>query len=398
MITTPPTDASRLKRLRALTEVSRALTYTTSIGEVLDLTVERAAELVGGDKALIMLADADGLLTVRAARGVDSARMSEFHEPLSESLIRRLQGLLEYQVDEEFLSVPLVAQGQVTGLLATVRATGEQSTADDEWLLSALADQAAVALENTRLAESILEERSERTRVVEAQGRAHATLGHELRSPLSAIHSYSSLLLENVLGPLTDRQREAISRIRMSGQHLLAIIEDVLDVARLNAGAITLATASVRVRSVLDEAVHIVQPLAVEKDQTLTAGGDGDMDVDADPNRLRQALVNLLGNAVKYTPAGGAIGVNMSTVQRRGRAFAAIAVTDNGRGIEEDVIGTLFEPYSRGSSKGYETGLGLGLFISRELVRRMGGEIEVISEPGIGSTFTTFLPVNDEPT
>jgi phosphoserine phosphatase RsbU/P len=392
MITTPTRDERRLARLRTLTEVSRLLTYTTSIQEVLDLTVERTAELMEADKALIMLSDAEGLLSVRAAHGIDEQRVSDFREPLSESLIRRLQGLLDYQIDEAFLSVPLVAQGQVTGLLATVRPSGEPCTADDEWLLSALADQAAVALENARLAESVLTERREHSRVVEAQGRAHATLGHELRSPLSAIQSYSSLLLEDVLGPLTDRQREAISRIRMSGKHLLAIIEDVLDVARINAGAITMTSTDVRVATVLHEALHIVQPLAIEKNQTLSAAA-GDLVVRADPNRLRQALVNLVGNAIKYTPDRGTISVETSAVERRGNTFAAIAVTDNGRGVAADVMETIFEPYTRGGTNDYETGLGLGLFISRELVRRMGGEITVTSEPGAGSTFTAYLPV-----
>lgn len=392
MVASLKSNEYRFERLRTLTEVSRALTYTTSIGEILELAVERAADLVGADRALIMLTDDDGLLTVRAAHGVDADRIGEFREPLAESLVRRLQGLLDYQSEESFLSVPLVAQGEVTGLLATVR-PGGPSKEDDEWLLSALADQAAVALENARLAEAVGQERAERTRVVEAEGRARATLSHELRSPLTAIQAYASLLLDGLFGPLEDRQRESISRIRMSGQHLLAIIENLLDLARIDAGTLTLSTRSVQVEDVIAEAVQMLQPRMDEKKQELRSDCPGDLTVHADPDRLRQALVNLIGNAIKYTPEGGTVRVEVAVTERADEEVAAIAVSDDGRGIPPEVLPTIFEAYDRGGSESHESGVGLGLFISRELLREMDGEIHVESEPGAGSTFTAFLPL-----
>lgn len=387
----------RFERLRTLTEVSRALTYTTSIDQVLHLAVERAAELMGADKALIMLSDPDGLLEVRAAHGVTVERLGEFREPLNESLIRRLQGLLDYPSEDCFLSVPLVAQGQVTGLLAAVRPPGAACTDDDEWLLSALADQAAVALENARLTEAVRDERDERTRMVEAQGKAHATLGHELRSPLTAIQSYSSLLLEEVFGPLGDRQRESIARIQMSGRHLLAIIENVLDAARINARTLTVDSIDVPVVQVLAEAVQMLHPIAIEKHQQLRTDATEPLIVRADPDRLRQVLINLIGNAIKYTPERGVIRVAVAAAGRRGARCAAVTVADTGRGMSPDVVARIFEPYNRGGVSPYEPGLGLGLFISRELVRKMGGEIEVQSEAGAGSTFTVFLPLAASP-
>jgi two-component system cell cycle sensor histidine kinase PleC len=199
--------------------------------------------------------------------------------------------------------VPLVAQGNVTGLLAAVRSPDQQSTPDDEWLLSALADQTAVALENARLNEAVQRAHDDRERSAEAQGHAHATLGHELKSPLSAILSYCSLLLEGLFGPLTDRQRESLGRIRMSGRHVLSIIDNVLDVARLNAGAIQLESSDVPVAEVLDEALQMFQPLAHEKQQKLRRGPIEPMIVRADATRLRQALVNLIGNAVNVRAA-----------------------------------------------------------------------------------------------
>lgn len=395
MTSTVHADERRNERLRTLTQVSRALTLTVSIDEVLRLTVERAAELMGADKALIMLTDAEGLLKVRACHGLDVQRMEELREPLNETLVRRLQDLLDYQLDEAFLSVPLVAHGQVTGLLAAVRAGGEPSTEDDEWLLSALADQAAVALDHARLTAAVRMERDERTRVVEAQERVHATLGHELRSPLTAIQSYSALLLDGLFGALNDRQRESVARIRMSGQHLLAIMENVMETARLGAGSIVLSTDDVHIADVVSEAVEMLQLLAADKHQGLRTDGNADLVVRADPNRLRQVLLNLIGNAIKYTPTGGSIQVEVSTCMRQGAPFGTVAVTDNGMGISSDVLATIFEPYVRGGTQGQEPGLGLGLFISRELVRQMGGEIEVTSQAGAGSTFTVYLPLSD---
>jgi phosphoserine phosphatase RsbU/P len=386
------TDTQRVERLRTLTEVSRALTYATSIEQVLALAVERAAQLMAAETSLIMLTDRDGLLVVRASHGLDEERVRELREPLTETLIRRLQEMLDYPSPECFLAVPLVAQGEVTGLLAAARATPGPCREDDEWLLSALADQTAVALENARLTEAVRVGRDETARMAEAQGRTHATLGHELRSPLTAIQAYASLLLDGLYGPLNDRQRESVARIRMSGEHLLSIIENVLDAAQLAAGGIPMESIELHVARVVTEAVHMVQPRITEKQQELRAHAAADLVVRGDPNHVRQALVNLLGNASKYTPPGGAIEVVVGEREHEGRLFAAIAVSDTGRGIPADAMDALFQPYSRAGAPPQEQGMGLGLYICDQLVRRMGGEIEVESQVGAGSTFTILLP------
>lgn len=386
------TDTQRVERLRTLTEVSRALTYATSIEQVLALAVERAADLMAAEMSLIMLTDSDGLLVVRASHGVDEGRVGQLREPLTETLIRRLQELLDYPSPECFLAVPLVVQGEVTGLLAAARAAPAAGREDDEWLLSALADQAAVALENTRLAEAVRAERSEAAHRAEAQGRTHATLGHELRSPLTAIQAYASLLLEGLYGPLNDRQRESVARIHLSGEHLLSIIENVLDAAQLAAGEIPMASMEVHIAQVVTEATHIVQPRMTEKQQELRVPAAPELVVRGDPNHLRQALVNLLGNASKYTPSGGAIDVVVSEREHQGRAFAAIAIADTGRGIPDHARDAIFQAYSRAGAGPNEPGMGLGLYICNQLVRRMGGEIELESQEGAGSTFTVLLP------
>ena len=188
---TAPTARSvdpNVEQLRKLTEISRALTYTTSMDEVASLTVERGADLLGATAALLMLPDSGGLLHVRAAHGITEERVTRFRAPMSDELIGRLQGLLNIS-DESFIAVPLVVGGAVTGLIAVAKA--EAATAADEWLLSALADQAAVALENARLGGEVRLDMEERLRVsagaIDAKDRALSTLAHDIRTPLAAI-------------------------------------------------------------------------------------------------------------------------------------------------------------------------------------------------------------------
>ncbi|HEX2166328.1 MAG TPA: ATP-binding protein [Longimicrobiales bacterium] len=401
MIAAMGSPSERYEQIRKLTEISRALTYTLNVEDLLRLAADRAAELLGSDRALLMLADEDGLLRVRASLGVHEAELEQFREPLDETLTRRLLGLLGAVVPECFLGVPMVVDGRVTGLLAVVRPEGQPCTEEDEWLLSAVADQVAVALENARLQEEVRREREKHTRALagageaeEASERALATLSHDVRSPLNAIDSYAELIELEIFGPVSDRQREALGRIRLSGRHLLAVLENVLEMTRLSAGAVRVRTAPIRPASVIGEAMLMVQPSAAARDQKLVVTNAADMTVDADANRLRQVLVNLLGNAVKYTPRSGTIRVAAARMRKDGRTWGTISVEDDGPGIPPEKQQAIFQPYYRlpAASADAPEGLGLGLAISRELVRQMGGDIDVASGARGGCVFTIRLP------
>src|SRR5215207_10346638 len=223
-----------LEQLRQLTEVGRALTYTASVEQVAQLTVERGARLLGAAAAVLMLADADGLLRLRAAHGVSEERLGRFGGAHADETVERLQGLLDAP-DDGFLAVPLVAGGAVTGLLAV--ALDGPADAAYEWLLSALADQVAVALENARLASEVHVEMERRLRASEgttgAKDRALATLAHDIRSPIGAIDGYCCNVEDEIYGPVTDAQRKAMGRVRMAGRHLLSLLENVMDMVRL---------------------------------------------------------------------------------------------------------------------------------------------------------------------
>jgi phosphoserine phosphatase RsbU/P len=385
----------KLEQLRNLADINRAFTYTTSLDEVARLTVERGAELLDATAAVLMLQSADDVLHVRAAYGVAEARITRFRAPLDDEVIGRLQGLLEVPNDW-FVAVPLVVGGAVTGLLAV--ALRRASTARDEWLLSALADQAAVALENARLGGEVRLEMEDRLRASErattAKDRALATLAHDIRSPLGSIEGYCAILEEGLYGPITDKQREGVGRIRRNGRHLLSLLDNVMDMARLSAGPVGVRSESVHLIDVARETVDMLTPASYAKHQLLRLAASDDVVVIGDAARTRQVLVNLVGNAVKFTPPEGSITVS---VKEHAAQWGELRVTDTGPGISESDRTAIFEPYYRSEGTAMVPGVGLGLAISQGLAKQMGGRLDVESELGVGSSFMIRLPLLAEP-
>jgi signal transduction histidine kinase len=382
-------------QLRRLTEIGRALTYTTSLDQVSRLTVERGADLRGGAAAVLMLADDDGLLQVLATHGVPEEKIERFQAPLDDEVIGRLQGLFDVP-DDCLLAVPLVVGGAVTGLLAV--ATRGRSSSADEALLSALADQAAVALESARLTGEVREQMEARRvsdGAITAKDRALSTLAHDIRTPLGAIDAYSALIEDELYGPINDRQREALGRVRMSGRHLLSLLDNVMEMARLTAGVLRVESEPMNLAEVAREAVHMLIPQSDAKLQTLQLGRPSAVVVLADRERVRQVLVNLIGNAVKFTPEGGAVMVDTAPVTVDGEAWGEIRVTDTGPGIADEEKEAIFEPYYRSADTAQLPGVGLGLAISHGLVERMGGRLHVESEVGAGSVFVVRFPCSD---
>lgn len=396
-------DEVRIRQLRKLTEVSRALTYAASLDELLQLAVVRGAELFEADGVVLLLLDrGENRLRVRAAYGVDEAAAAEFAEAPDGKFVPGVRRLFGDRPERCFLEVPVVVRGQVGGLLAVARPPGRPYEEEDALLLSALAGQVGVALGHASPGgEEEPRGSGEPASAAEVSGasseKALATLAHDLRSPLHAIEAYAQVLELGVLGPISERQREAVERIRVSGHHLLSLVERVLEMARLTTGAGELRAGPVRVGPVMAEAAFIVRPEALVKGQTLVVRPARQMWVQADPDRLREVLVNLLENAVKYTPAGKRIVMHASVMTVGGQRWGTISVTDRGPGIPADQLEAIFRPfYQIVREPGRRTGgTGLGLAISRELVRQMGGEIEVRSQEGRGATFIVRLRLAD---
>ncbi|MEO6876994.1 MAG: ATP-binding protein, partial [Gemmatimonadaceae bacterium] len=380
------------EQLRKLTDISRAFTYTTSFDEVARLTAARGADLLGASGTVVMLHDGDGQLQVRAAHGIDEERVARFRAPLTDEVIGRLQGLLAV-ADDRFIAVPLIVGGAVTGLIGA--ALDRVTTESDEWLLSALADQAAVALENARVNEEVRPALENQIRATEgamnAKDRALSTLAHDIRSPLGAIDGYCTILEDGLYGPINDKQRGALARVRMSGQHLLSLLDNVMDMARLSAGVMGVRDEVVDLRDVARQAVDMLTPASYAKHEILRLVAGPPVAARGDAARTRQVLVNLIGNAVKFTPIEGTITVSVATVRADETEWGEIRVTDNGPGIPPAECEAIFQPYYRSEGTATLPGIGLGLAISHSLVAQMGGQLGVESTEGAGSSFTIRL-------
>ncbi|HYS68598.1 MAG TPA: MASE1 domain-containing protein [Gemmatimonadaceae bacterium] len=228
----------------------------------------------------------------------------------------------------------------------------------------------------------------------EAKAEFLAVMSHELRTPLNAIAGYAELLSLGVAGSLTAKQADAVGRIQRNEQHLLGLIDDVLNFARAEAGSTKLEPRALSIKHEFDALEPIVQPnLDRKRLQLVREQFDSHLSVTADPLKLRQILLNIIGNAIKFTPAGGSITLAATPVNNQ----VALTVTDTGIGVPSDKVVQIFEPFFQvdsGTTREY-SGVGLGLAIARDLARAMGGDVYFDSTVGRGSVVSILLPRND---
>lgn len=369
------TEKDRLQQIRKLTEVSRALTYAASLNEVFRLTVDRAAELFEAEKALLMVASDDGLLALRASHGVDPALSERFHEPLNEGLVQRLAELLDTQ-PEGFLGVPLVVAGAIKGLLVVVRENTSTSVEFDEWLLSALADQAAVALEKTR-----------RDQLGEFREQLIGIVGHDLVNPLSTIIIAGELLLERE--NLSASGIELAKKITGNAALAVRLIEQLLDFTRSRlGGGIPIDPKPFDMNDVFRQVVGEMELRHPERPVRVDVRGD--LNGVWDRDRIYQLVVNIVGNAVQHGEAGSSIDLHVDG----GESEVVIEITNRGKAIPAETLPFIFEALRTGREKHLSRtqGLGLGLFIARQITRSHGGSITVASSGSEGTTFRVRLP------
>jgi signal transduction histidine kinase len=221
-----------------------------------------------------------------------------------------------------------------------------------------------------------------------------ASMSHELRTPLHTVIGFAELLGEETQGPLNEKQRRFIHHIHKDSLHLLALINDVLDLSKIEAGRLSLHPEVFDFSAILDESMASIGPHAQAKSQKIETSVDKPLVIEADRLRVKQVLVNLLSNAVKFTPEGGRIRVEA----HEANGVATISVSDTGIGIPQEEHTTIFDMFYQVSetTKGVREGTGLGLAITRRLVEEHGGKIWVESIPGKGSTFTFTVPVSSK--
>jgi signal transduction histidine kinase len=236
-----------------------------------------------------------------------------------------------------------------------------------------------------------------------------AIMSHELRTPLNAVLGYSELMELGISGPVTDKMRDQIGRIRMSAIHLLGLVNDILDLAKVEAGRLQVSSSPCSAEGTVAAAIALIQPQAAARglDLSVATAADPELGFRGDEERVRQILVNLLSNAVKFTAPGGKITVESSwskspdadTRLQPTRSYVRFRVADTGAGIPEEKLLSIFDPFVQAESGHARTreGSGLGLTISRRLARLMGGDLTVKSEVGMGSTFSLWLPSDTSP-
>jgi PAS domain S-box-containing protein len=292
---------------------------------------------------------------------------------------------------ESAIMAPLAARGHTLGLMTFASAgSGRRYGAADVSLAAEVARRAAVAVDNARLYRQSELARRDAEAASRAKGQFLAVMSHELRTPLNAILGYSELVEMGVHGDVSDAQREAMSRIRRSGQHLLSLVNNVLNLERAEVGELETDLVVLPVAQLFEDADALTRPQAEAKGLTLRVEPPPPgLSVLGEREKAGQVLANLLSNAVKFTPAGGEITLTCAADDE----MVALRVTDTGLGIPEESRDRIFEPFVQldsGLTRKAE-GAGLGLAISRRLARLMGGDLTVQSQVGLGATFILSL-------
>jgi signal transduction histidine kinase/DNA-binding response OmpR family regulator len=318
-----------------------------------------------------------------------------------------------------YLAVPVRSRsGEVLGGLFFGHERIGVFTEREERLVTGIAGWTAVAMDNARLYTAERQARRGAESAAQAKAEFLATMSHEFRTPLNAILGYAQLLDMGVLGPATPAQHAHLDRLQVSARHLLRLIDDVLDVAKVDADRLEVRRDPLLSGAAVAAAVTLVQPQATAKGVRLMdlRAGEAGVPFHGDEHRVRQVLVNLLSNAVKFTPSGGEVRVVCGSAREADPAVAHrardgagagagagaattdgwtfIRVEDTGPGIAQQVVDQLFEPFVQGDGAltREQGGTGLGLAISRRLARLMGGDVTVRSQIGAGATFTLWLP------
>jgi signal transduction histidine kinase len=403
---------------KALVEISQVVSSNLDVEKVLSGIVRHAVQLSKTDAGTIYEFDeAEQVFVPRANYGVNAAFIKALHETahgvgddtvIGRAVIKRapeqipdLENVPDYPLPfvkeagyRAMLAVPLLREDRLFGGLVVRRKESGWFSKPVEKLLQTFATQSVVALHNAQLFREIEQKGRELEIANKHKSQFLANMSHELRTPLNAILGYTELILDNIYGDVPEKIREVLERLEQNGRHLLGLINDVLDLSKIEAGQLTLALNEYSMEEVVQTVFTSVEALAAEKKLKLKARVPQGLSVArGDEQRISQVLLNLLGNAIKFTDEGE-VRVEVTDSDER----FLVSVTDTGPGIPEADQKTIFEEFQQAddSNTREKGGSGLGLSISKKIVEMHGGRIWVESDVGKGSTFRFTLPVRVE--
>jgi len=288
------------------------------------------------------------------------------------------------------LAVPVLRDGQTLGVIILARIAVRPFAAREIELVETFADQAAIAIQNVRLFNEIQDKSQQLEIASRHKSEFLANMSHELRTPLNAIIGFSEVLLQGIFGDVNEKQREYLADVLGSGQHLLSLINDILDLSKIEAGRMDLELTTFAIREALESGLTIVRERAARNGIKLSAVVASDVGtIEADERKVKQILYNLLSNAVKFTPDGGRVDVSV----RADNGDVRVEVRDTGIGVAAEDQDRIFEEFRQVGRERSREGTGLGLTLTKRFIELHGGRIWLESSPGKGSTFAFTLPV-----
>jgi signal transduction histidine kinase/CheY-like chemotaxis protein len=409
--------AQSVEELRALGEVTQAVNSTLDLATVLSTIVAKAVQLSGTDAGSIYVVDpATHEFHLRASHGMSDELIAELtqqgidlsEKTIAEAAMQRapvqvadlkdaasspVLSILQRAGYRALLVVPLLGPEGLIGMLVARRKKPGEFPKHTVDLLQTFAAQSVLAIQNANLFTEV-EEKSRQLEIAsQHKSQFVASMSHELRTPLNAIIGLTEMMVSNTVRFGTEKAAEPLRRVHRAGTHLLGLINQVLDLSKIEAGKLELSPETVNLAPLIEEVVGTARQLAEQNKNRLVIEAAPNLgSLTVDPMRLRQILLNLLSNACKFTKQGE-VALRVRKVVD-GHHWVEIAVADTGIGMTPEQQGKLFEEFSQADSSTARQygGTGLGLAITRKLARMMGGDVTVASEPGKGSVFTLRLP------
>jgi signal transduction histidine kinase len=403
------------QRTVALQATTAALASALTLDAVASIIVSKGLDAVGAHAGSVSLLSDNGMMHILASSGYKPEIISMYRDfsieddlPLSHAVKIGKPEIL-YSAEERdskyphlaearhtvgggaAAAIPMIIDGRIVGGIGFNFPLGRVIDEEDVQFMTTLAQQCAQGIERARLYEAEKKARALAEEANKAKTDFLTTMSHELRTPLNAIGGYADLIQAGIRGPVTEEQLIDLERIKRSQRHLLSLINDVLNFAKLQAGIVQVAEQEFDIDEIATDVETLITPQILERNLSyrfVSAAEKGICRGDAE--KVEQILLNLLSNAVKFTERGGVITVSIECTP----VSVMVNVADTGIGISTDKLDTVFEPFVQlnRTRTSVNQGTGLGLSISRDLARAMGGDLTLSSKPGMGSVFTLRLP------